>query len=145
SIRVFAYDPAIVGTQIEQSLARFDVVWQTSVLYDRFDHGASIEGVSIFPPGLNNPISNTINNFFAGIFSALGHVDPGEFRTELIKPLPTGGLAGITFHTDYFAVPRTFELGLPFNVPGAPPSATLPVPFVFTPAWRPALDFTFEQ
>jgi outer membrane protein TolC len=92
-------------------------------------------------PGLNNPFTNTIGNVFSGIFNNLSEVNTAEFRTELLKPLPTGGLAGITFRTDYFAVPPNVTVGLPFNQP----PFTFATPFVFTPAYRPAVDLTFEQ
>jgi outer membrane protein TolC len=141
SIRVFAYDPAIVGTQTEQALSRFDVLWQTSFLYDHFDRPPGLDLLGIFPPGFNNPTVQNILAILGGFFNTFGQFDTAQFRTELLKPLPTGGLAGITFRTDYFAVPNTINLGLPLNLP----PVSVPVPFVFSPAYRPAVDFTFEQ
>ena len=50
--------------------------------------------------------------------------DDAQFRTSLLKPLPTGGVAGITFTTDYE------NTNLPARV---------------NPSYRPNVQFLFEQ
>jgi outer membrane protein TolC len=111
SIRVFAYDPAIAAAGMEQSLARFDTLWRTVAAWD---HVAPVSGLT----AETTPTVGVLN---------LGQVDTGQFSSELLKPLPTGGVAGITFRTDY---ERSNFL------PGSP---------VLNPAYQPGVDFTFEQ
>ncbi|MBV9121818.1 MAG: TolC family protein, partial [Planctomycetes bacterium] len=62
-------------------------------------------------------------------------IDLVQFRSELVKPLPTGGIAGITFRTDYQ------DFHNPFGTPS-------PLPFIpgfINTTYRPAVDFTLEQ
>jgi outer membrane protein TolC len=140
NIRVFAFDPAIVGTQIEQSLSRFDVQWLTSMIYDHYDRPPGLDQLNLFPPGFNNSVINSLLSTL-GFFNNFGQVNSAQFLSGLYKPLATGGLAGITYRTDYFSIPNTVNLGLPFTQ--FPLNAT--VPFLFSPAYRPAIDLTFEQ
>src|SRR5438874_1078084 len=72
------------------------------------------------PPSLDGGFVPTV-----GLIDGLR--DAGQFRTELLKPLPTGGVAGITFRDDYA---RAF---LPNGSP------------VLNPANLGGVDFTFEQ
>lgn len=77
SIRVLALDPAIVGTDIEASLAKFDARWVTSVNWNKRD----------------DAVGNQLLNFQNG--------DNSTFNTGLYKFLPAGGLVGVTFNMDY--------------------------------------------
>ena len=106
---VFAYDPAIAATEIERSLSKFDARWETSMVWGKVDR----------------PVGTALETFQAG-FTGRESIeqDTAQFRTDLIKPLPTGGLAGITFRTDY----EFSNLNPRVN-----------------PAYRPALEFSIEQ
>ncbi len=84
SIRVFAYDPAIAAVDIEQSLAKFDTFWQTSATWSKTDR----------------PIGTALDSFFGFGRTAINQ-DISQVQTALVKPLPTGGMANITFTTDY--------------------------------------------
>jgi outer membrane protein TolC len=81
AIRVFSYDPAFQAAEIEQSLAKFDAFWQTTAVWNRVDQ----------------PRSSQAAFFRANSLQREQH----QFSTELLKPLPFGGLAGITFRVDY--------------------------------------------
>jgi outer membrane protein TolC len=81
-IRVLAYDPAIVATNIELSLSKFDTLWNTSLTWNR----------SETPLGIS-PTTFTQTGGFLPNVSA----DNLTFNSTLEKPLPTGGAAGITF------------------------------------------------
>jgi outer membrane protein TolC len=105
SVRVFSLDPATIGAEIEASLARFDARWINSLSWQKQD----------------NAVQNTLANFNNG--------DIAQFQSGLFKPLPTGGLAGITFETDYTRLTN-------------PPTSQFQV---VNPAYRPALTFQFEQ
>jgi outer membrane protein TolC len=102
-IRVLALEPAIVGSDIESSLSKFDARWTSSMTWHRF----------------NQPVGgNILTSFQNG--------DQDTFTTSLLKPLPTGGVTGITFTDAY-----TFL--------SAPP------PGITNPAHRPTVQFQFEQ
>jgi outer membrane protein TolC len=108
AIRVFSLDPAIVGADIEASLAKFDAQWNTSMTWNTTDR----------------PVSSAIDQFqSAGGLQAIKQ-EQANFTTSLLKPLPTGGVAGITFN-----VPYTFT-NLQARV---------------NPAYTPSLQFQFEQ
>jgi outer membrane protein TolC len=109
SIRVLALDPAITGTDIEASLSKFDARWTSSMAWQSID----------------NPIATAEDVLLAGgrPVSAL-QAEDAFFRSSLLKPLPSGGVAGITFRTDY----ELSNLNSPVN-----------------PAYRPSLQFQFEQ
>lgn len=109
SIRVFALDPAILATDIESALSRFDVRWDTSMSWSKVDR----------------PIGNALDTFQAvGRNIQATNTDNANFQTALAKPLPTGGVAGITFSTQF---ERT-NLNALVN-----------------PSYRPTLTFAFEQ
>ncbi len=108
-LRVFAYDPAQFGAEIEASLARFDARWQTSMTWNKIDR----------PVGTGLDVLQTA---FAPLEAI--EIDRAQFRSDLLKPLPTGGLAGITFQTDY-------ELSNTFSR--------------VNPAYRPSIGLSFEQ
>jgi outer membrane protein TolC len=112
SIRVLAVDAAISATEIEQSLARFDAIWRNSITWTAVQR----------PP---NVTPDQIPIVAVGVVSR--QLDDVQFRSEILKPLDTGGVAGITFRTDYARA----------NVgPGDP---------TLNPAYQPGIDFRFEQ
>jgi outer membrane protein TolC len=102
SIRVLALDPAIAGADIDASLSKFDARWIASQTWNKTDDA---------------PI-NQLTNFQNG--------DSANLTTGIVKALPTGGVAGITFSMDYL---------LAQNNNG----------FFINPSYRPRLRFQFEQ
>jgi outer membrane protein TolC len=109
AIRVLALDPAAVGAGIEQSLSKFDAVWNTSMTWMATDE----------------PIATALSAFQAGQSGVNAIVQQDATLTSsIIKPLPTGGIAGITFNTAYQFT------NLPARV---------------NPSYRPSLQFQFEQ
>ncbi len=78
AVRVFAIDPAVASAEIERSLSKFDARWITSMQWQKVDQ----------------PVA-------AQFLSFQQSRDAAQFSTTLAKPLPTGGVAGITFSTDY--------------------------------------------
>lgn len=109
SIRVLALDPARAGAEIEGALSKFDAVVRTAMQWSNTDQ----------------PIGTAQQNFLAG-GAGLNVIQQNDatFSTALLKPLPTGGVAGITFN-----VPYQFT-NLPARV---------------NPSYRPQLQFSFEQ
>ncbi len=105
AIRVFALQPAISGAAIDAAIGRFDAQWITSMSWNAQDNPT--QGLSSFSNGSG-----------------------ADFSTALAKPLPTGGVAGITFSTNYLNLI-------------APPSAGLFS--VINPAYSTNLQFGFEQ
>jgi outer membrane protein TolC len=95
NIRVLAYNPALAAADIEQALSKFDT-----------------QLVSVAKWTGSDPFGGTLPS------------DGAQVGTQLIKPLPTGGVAGINFNTNYTATP------------GAAAAAN---------AYEPTLTFTFEQ
>ena len=104
-IRVFALDPGSSAANVERSLSKFDARWVTSMTWQKVDQ----------------PVA-------AQFLSFQQQRDAASFSSTLAKPLPTGGLAGVTFSTDYskFAQQAT-QAG-----------------FV-NPNYTPRVQFTFEQ
>lgn len=78
TIRSIALAPATEAANIERSLARFDTRWITSMSWQKVDQ----------------PVA-------AQFLSFQQQRDSANITSQLVKPLPTGGLAGITFSTDY--------------------------------------------
>ncbi|MGH9676739.1 MAG: TolC family protein, partial [Candidatus Acidiferrum sp.] len=109
SIRVLALDPASVGVGIEQSLSKFDAQWVTSTSWQNTDRPV---GTAIDQFQTGNAVTNDIRQLDANV------------STGIIKPLPTGGVAGITFSNSYSLT----NLAAPVN-----------------PAYKPDLQFAFEQ
>ncbi len=109
SIKVLALDPAIVGAGVDASLAKFDAVWTSSANWTTTDRpvGTSLD---VFQAG--NTGVNVINQ------------EQATVSTGLLKQLATGGVAGITFNTNYTLT------NLPARV---------------NPAYQPSLQFQFEQ
>ena len=103
NIRVLRLDPAIAGSDIESSLSKFDALYTSSMTWNSTDQ--PLQGLNQFNNGESAILSNTI-----------------------LKPLPTGGVAGITFSTQYQSLtnpPQGFNL--------------------LNPAYTPQLQFAFEQ
>jgi outer membrane protein TolC len=110
SIRVLAMDPATTASQIDASMAKFDAVIGSAAMWTNTDQ----------------PIGSALQNFQAGFNNNLNAIvqQQAMVQTGVYKPLPTGGVAGITFTTPY-----TFT-NLPARV---------------NPLYQPSLQFTFEQ
>jgi outer membrane protein TolC len=108
NIRVLAYDPAIAYTPIEQSLARYDTHWRQSLVWNHLDE----------------QVATGIQNVLVGMMDDRIKDEAVSYISQLVKPLPTGGIAGITFRTDY--------------------DSTNQVALV-NPSWRTRIVFGFEQ
>jgi len=107
SIRAFALEPAIAQASIEAALSKFDVRYSTSMNWTTTDQ----------------QVGTSAEIFQAGGASAIRSQD-ATLTSSLIKPLATGGTAGITY-----TVPYTFT------------NTNSPV----NPAYRPDLLLSFEQ
>jgi outer membrane protein TolC len=107
SVRVLAYDPAQDGTFMEEALSRFDARWQTAMTWNKVDEPRNV----LFG--------------FRGIDAV--EEDRAAFQTQLVKPLPTGGVAGITYRSNYSFSNINERFGR------------------FNPEYVPVLEFTFEQ
>ena len=106
SLRAFAIAPAIAAAEIERSLSKFDARFISSIIWNQTD----------------NPTLTLQQSFSNG--------DSATLSSTLAKPLPTGGVAGITFSTQYLKLAQ-------------PPSNTS---FVSLPvSYTPRLQFVFEQ
>jgi outer membrane protein TolC len=108
SIRVLALDPATIGATIESAISKFDAIWSTSMIWNTTDQ----------------PIGTSLQTFQAGGSTGSIEQEQATFSSGILKPLPTGGIAGITFN-----LPYTFT-NLPARV---------------NPAYQPQLQFQFEQ
>jgi len=78
AIRAFALDPAAIQPEIERSLSRFDARWVTSMQWQKIDAPTA-----------------------AQFLSFQNSQDAAQLNSTLVKPLPTGGVAGITWSTTY--------------------------------------------
>src|SRR5262249_27690741 len=109
SVRVLALDPAAVGASVEQALTKFDTVFISSLTWTTTDQ----------------PIGTTAATIQAAASSISAiEQEQATFSSAFLKPLPTGGVAGITFN-----LPYTFT-NLPARV---------------NPAYQPQLQLQFEQ
>lgn len=106
TIRALVLDPAIVGADIEKALSKFDTRWITSLSWNNQDQA----------------VLNLQQSFSNG--------DSASFNSTFAKPLPTGGLAGISFSTNYQ------KLANPPTTQGFVTLAT---------SYTPRLQFIFEQ
>lgn len=106
NIRVLSLFPAIAGNDIEGALSKFDARVEASMNWTTTDQPT--QGLSSFQNG-----------------------DQAVFQTSVLKPLPTGGVVGITFNTTYQNLTQ-------------PPSSTSTFAFQ-NPAYTPKLTFQFEQ
>ena len=107
AVRAFAVDPAIAGAEVERSLSKFDTRWVTTMQWQKIDQPVAAQFVSFQQQR-----------------------DAATLSSTLAKPLPTGGVAGITFSTDYskFGSAASQQFGSLVN-----------------PNYTPRLQFTFEQ
>ena len=105
AIRAFALDPGFAQASVERALSRFDARWITSMTWQKVDQ----------------PVA-------AQFLSFQQQRDAASFNSTLVKPLPTGGYAGVTFSVDYSKFSQTS------NQPG----------FV-NPNYTPRVQFSFEQ
>lgn len=85
SIRVLALQPAIIAADMESSLSKFDARWISNMTWNTTD----------------TPVGSALQNFQAGLTQNSIQQDNATFNSTLVKPLPTGGVAGITFNTNY--------------------------------------------
>jgi outer membrane protein TolC len=108
AIRAFSIDPAVAQADIERSLSKFDARWVTSMTWQKVDQ----------------PVA-------AQFLSFQQQRDAASLNSSLIKPLPTGGLAGVTFSVDYSKFPSNTQLSQLGN-------------FV-NPNYTPRVQFNFEQ
>ena len=109
AIRVLAIDPAVLANDIEISLSKFDTVWANSLTYSRTE----------------TPLGTSPTSFVVGSLPVTSvTADTVNFSTALFKPLPTGGVAGITFAVNGQR-----------NIPTSQ----------FNPAIQPSIQFNFEQ
>lgn len=106
TIRAFALDPAVAGAEIERALSKFDARWINSITWNKNDQ----------------PTLTLQQSFSNG--------DSATLSSTLAKPLPTGGVAGITFSTNYLNLSN-------------PPSNTQFV--ALSTSYTPRLQFVFEQ
>ncbi len=102
-IRAFALDPAIFGANIEGALAKFDARWVTSMNWQKTDQSTQ------------------------ALFAATQNGDSAAFSSGIVKPLPTGGVAGITFNTDYSKLNSTVQTPNPAYRPSATVSIEQPL------------------
>jgi outer membrane protein TolC len=111
AIRVLALDPAITATAIEISLSKFDARWVSSLTWNTTEQpiGTSQSAVQ----ALGAAALQSINTQAA------------TFETGMVKPLPTGGVAGITFT-------------VPYQLTNSPIARV-------NPSYTPTLQFNFEQ
>jgi outer membrane protein TolC len=107
AIRVLALDPAIIGAGIESALSKFDTRFDSSLNWNTTDR----------------PVGTALDRFQAGALTSI-RTEAAEYKASLLKPLPTGGVAGITFDTPYQFT----------NLP-----ATV------NPSYTPSVQFQFEQ
>jgi outer membrane protein TolC len=107
TIRVFALDPAIAGADIEASLAKFDAQWVNTMTWTTTDR----------------PVQSAFDVFSSAGLKNISTND-AQLQSSLLKPLPTGGVAGMTFTVAYENT----------NLPAA-----------VNPSYRPTLQFQFEQ
>ena len=115
AIRVLALDPAIFGAGIDQSLSKFDAVWASSMNWTFNDQA---QATTLTTTGINTGLSGS------GTSPIFNQQD--ILNTGIYKPLPAGGVAGITFRTEYDV----------FNPAFTGSSAQV---------YRPAVQLQFEQ
>jgi outer membrane protein TolC len=104
SLKAFVLDPARTQIDIERSVSKFDTRFINSVTWQNLDA----------------PTPSAFSNFNVG--------DKANVTSTLAKPLPTGGVAGITWSVDYT------------NLTNAPQSLTN-----INKYYTPKLQFSFEQ
>ncbi|HXD89289.1 MAG TPA: TolC family protein [Urbifossiella sp.] len=107
AIRAFALDPASSAASIERALSRFDTRWVTQLTWSKID----------------SPVA-------AQFLSFQQQRDAAVMTSRFDKPLPSGGLASITFETDYskFSTIPASQVGSFVN-----------------PNYTPVVTFAFQQ
>jgi outer membrane protein TolC len=108
NIRVFDIDQAVAGAEIERALSRFDAVWTSSMNWNTTDR----------------PVGTPLDTFQAGQNINSIRTEAATFQTGIVKPLPAGGVAGITF-------------AVPYQITNLPSRVN--------PSYQPSLQFSFEQ
>ncbi len=78
NVRVLALDPAIVGTDIEASLSKFDARWNTNMTWQTTDLPVGGNFVQSFQNGTN-----------------------AQFLSSIVKPLPTGGVSSVSLQMQH--------------------------------------------
>jgi outer membrane protein TolC len=106
SIRAYSIDPSVLSAELERSLSKFDAQWINSVTWQKVDTPTAAQFLSF----QNNR-------------------DVFNITSTLVKPLPTGGIAGITFQTDYSKYGQGVNTSAGF----------------VNPNYIPQVLFTFEQ
>ena len=106
SIRAFALDPAVAAAEVERALSKFDARFINSITWNKVDQ----------------PVLSLQQSFANG--------DTAQLTSTLAKPLPTGGVAGITFTTNYQKL-------------STPPQNSQFV--TLNTAYTPSVQFSFEQ
>jgi outer membrane protein TolC len=109
SIRVLRLDPAIIGAGIESAVSKFDAVFSSSLSWNNTDRpiASSTDVIQAGNSGANTIIQQDVTA-----------------SASIVKPLPTGGVVGITFNTAYQ------ETNLPARV---------------NPSYRPDFQLNIEQ
>jgi outer membrane protein TolC len=110
-IRALALDPAILGANIESALSKFDARFTSSMTWTTTEQ--PVGGAQTGVQAIGRPNLQSINNQAAA------------FSAAIVKPLPTGGVTGITFTNDY-------------SLTNSPLARV-------NPSYTPTLQFNFEQ
>ncbi len=107
TIKAFVLDPALAVAEVERSLSKFDARWINSMSWNKQDQA----------------VLNFQQSFSNG--------DSAAFSSTLAKPLPTGGVAGITTSMNYLnlATPPAVSTGF----------------ITLTTSYTPRVQFVFEQ
>jgi outer membrane protein TolC len=106
TVRAFVMDPAIASAEVERSLSKFDARWISSMVWQKQDQ----------------PTLTLQQSFSNG--------DTAALTSTLVKPLPTGGVAGITTSINYLNL-------------STPPTNTQFV--ALNTSYTPRVQFIFEQ
>jgi outer membrane protein TolC len=114
SINVLALDPAITGAAIESALSKFDTRLTASANWTYTDQPSGNPATAI------QQIGQSGRNLLPGVTT-----ERDTYTASLLKPLPTGGVAGITFSTQYT-------------------NTNSPIQRI-NPSYAPTLQFQFEQ
>lgn len=107
TIKAFVFEPALAAADVERSLSKFDARWITSMSWSKQDQATLT---------LQQSFSNG---------------DNAAFSSTLAKPLPTGGVAGITTSVNYLNLSN-------------PPSSSSGFVALST-SYTPKVQFIFEQ
>lgn len=114
-IRVLALNPAIASAAMEASIARYDPVWISSISWTGTD---SISGVPNLPGYLGTVPGQT-----------------ATFQSSVVKAFPTGGVAQLSFLTDYRLLNNQANNPFAFGPLNPQYSARISVGFE-QPLWR---------